>query len=99
MPAGPAGFATPCSHHHVCFLANATAAPNTGISQKSNPGLAWPALALQVICPSDAELCELHKEAPQELAAFKRQHLAGQAWADFCAQHGVQQAQPAQLPF
>jgi hypothetical protein len=63
------------------------------------PGLAWPALALQVICPSDAELCELHKEAPQELAAFKRQHLAGQAWADFCAQHGVQQAQPAQLPF
>ena len=72
--------------------------PQTRVSLRKAT-LAWPALALQVICPSDAELCDLHKEPPEELAAFKRQHLAGQAWADFCAQHGVQQAQPAQLPF
>jgi hypothetical protein len=65
--------------------------------QTSAPHLPCP--GPQVICPSDAELCDLHKEPPEELAAFKQRHLAGQAWADFCAQHGVQQARPAQLPF
>lgn len=76
----------------------------------SRPGCAPPLLrppwcpllspaSVQVICPSDTELCELHGEQLEELAGFKRRHLASQAWHQFCERHGVQQAQPeAQQP-
>jgi hypothetical protein len=50
--------------------------------------------ALQAICPGDQELCSLHGERLEDLAAFRQQHLASPAWRAFCERHGVDQAQP-----
>lgn len=49
---------------------------------------------LQVICPSDEELCSMHNETLEDLAAFKQQFLASQQWHEFCRQRGVTQPQP-----
>lgn len=51
-------------------------------------------LPTQVICPSDEELCRLHDERLEDLAAFKQQYLASPEWRAFCEQHAVAQAQP-----
>ncbi|PRW32577.1 hypothetical protein C2E21_8252 [Chlorella sorokiniana] len=48
----------------------------------------------EVICPSDEELCRLHGEDLEDLAAFKQQYLASPEWQAFCQQHAVVQAQP-----
>jgi hypothetical protein len=48
----------------------------------------------QAICPGDQELCSLHGERLEDLAAFRQQHLASPAWRAFCERHGVDQAQP-----
>ncbi len=51
-------------------------------------------LTSQVICPSDEELCRLHGEQLEELAAFKQQYLGSPEWRAFCERHAVAQAQP-----
>ena len=48
----------------------------------------------QIICPSDDEVCQLHGEQVEDLAAFKRRHLESPAWLQFCQYYEVQQAQP-----
>lgn len=63
-------------------------------SAHTRTSAALPASALQAICPGDQELCSLHGERLEDLAAFRQQHLASPAWRAFCERHGVDQAQP-----
>lgn len=65
---------------------------------RPSPQPTYPLPLPQVICPSDEELCRLHDERLEHLAAFKQQYLASPEWRAFCQQHGVSQAQPEAPP-